>query len=110
MSTGIVQVTFTAAEREVAERLVEDLVGAGLVACGQVSGPVRSVYRWRGAGERAGEWRAGLQNSAARAPRVGGAVRGGHPYETPEVVVTPVVGGDADYLAWVVEESGGAGD
>jgi periplasmic divalent cation tolerance protein len=35
-----------------------------------------------------------------------GAIRSAHPYETPEIVVTPVTGGDPDYLAWVADESG----
>ncbi len=103
------QVTFTADDRAVVDGLVEELVGAGLVACGQVDGPVRSTYRWRGAVERADEWRAVLKTTGERAPQVVAAIRAGHPYETPEVVVTPVVGGDPDYLAWVADGSSAPG-
>jgi periplasmic divalent cation tolerance protein len=106
VSTGVVQVSFTHPGRDDLDGLVRDLVTSGLVACGQVDGPVSSVYRWRGAVEEAEEWRAVLKTTQDAAPRVVGAIRSAHPYETPEVVVTPVTGGDPDYLAWVVDESG----
>ena len=32
-------------------------------------------------------------------------VREPHPYEVPEVVALPVVGGPEDYLAWLGEET-----
>ena len=105
MSTGVVQVTFTHSGRDVVDALVRDLVSSGLVACGQVDGPVSSLYRWRGKVEQAEEWRAVLKTTQDAAPRVVGAIRSAHPYETPEIVVTPVTGGDPDYLAWVADES-----
>jgi periplasmic divalent cation tolerance protein len=105
--TEVVRVTFTVDDRAVAERLVEELVAGGSVACGQVSGPIASTYRWRGAVERAEEWRADLTTTRRRAPSVVASIRSGHPYETPEVLVTPVLGGDPDYLAWIVDEASG---
>jgi periplasmic divalent cation tolerance protein len=105
VATDVVQVTFTGDDEAVVGALVDALVADGLVACGQVSGPVRSVYRWRGAVEENQEWRAVLKTSAARSSEVVARIRSGHPYETPEVVVTPVIGGDPDYLAWILEES-----
>lgn len=108
MTSGVVQVTFTAGDRSTAERIVDELVADGWVACGQVDGPVRSTYRWQGRVEIAEEWRATLKTSAAAAPAVVSRVRAAHDYDTPEVLVTAVEHGDADYVAWVLAESSGA--
>jgi periplasmic divalent cation tolerance protein len=100
---GVVQVTVAVDDAGVAERIGRGLVGDGLVACAQVGGPIRSMYRWQGAVETAEEYLLVLKTTAAAAPAVVAAVRRTHPYETPEVLVTPVVGGDPDYLAWVLD-------
>jgi periplasmic divalent cation tolerance protein len=108
VTSGVVQVTFTAGERATAERIVDALVADGWAACGQVDGPVRSTYRWRGRVETAEEWRATLKTSAAAAPAVVARVRADHDYDVPEVLVTAVEHGDDDYVAWVLDESSGA--
>jgi periplasmic divalent cation tolerance protein len=107
MTTGVVQVSFTAADRGLAERIVDGLVADGWVACGQVGGPIRSTYRWRGVVERAEEWTVTLKTSAAAAARVVGRVRAEHHDEVPEILVVAVAGGDPDYLDWVLDHSRG---
>jgi periplasmic divalent cation tolerance protein len=104
VTTGVVQVTFMAADEQFAHAVVDGLVADGLVACGQVSGPVRSTYRWQGAVEESVEWRAVLKTTASRSPEVVSRIRSRHPDDVPEVLVTAVVGGDPDYLGWVVDE------
>ena len=39
-------------------------------------------------------------------PALLGALRGAHPYDTPEILCAPVTG-DPDYLAWVEAETAG---
>ena len=34
----------------------------------------------------------------------------GHPYEVPEVIATPLVGGAPPYLDWIVTETSGEGE
>ena len=43
----------------------------------------------------------------ARAADVEAWLAASHPYEVPEVVVLPITGGSAKYLAWVDEQTGG---
>ena len=38
----------TLPQREEAERLASEAVGAGLAACAQVDGPIRSHFTWEG--------------------------------------------------------------
>lgn len=80
-----------------AVRLVEE----GLAACVQVSGTVRSVYRWQGRVEQADERPVTLKTSAARIEALERRVRELHPYDVPEFVVLPVVAGSEAYLSWV---------
>jgi periplasmic divalent cation tolerance protein len=98
-------VTTTVGAREAADGMATSAVTVRLAACAQVSGPVQSTYRWEGKIETAQEWVVQFKTPAARATALVAHVRAIHPYEVPEVVVTPVSGGNPDYLAWVHEET-----
>jgi periplasmic divalent cation tolerance protein len=98
-------VTTTVADRAAADRLAESALAARLAACAQVGGPIVSVYRWRGAVETAVEIPVVFKTAADRADALVAHVRGAHPYEVPEVLVTPVTGGDQAYLAWLRDET-----
>jgi periplasmic divalent cation tolerance protein len=97
------QVTTTLPDQATAERVAACLVEERLAACAQVLGPVSSTYRWHGQIERATEWYCNLKTTRARSPQLQRRIRELHPYEVPEVIAFPIVGGDADYLQWIEE-------
>jgi periplasmic divalent cation tolerance protein len=92
-----------------ARELARGAVEARLAACAQISGPVTSVYRWKGAVETAPEWQVLFKTTPARYAALEDHLRAVHPYETPEILATPVVRGSADYLRWVAEETAPGG-
>lgn len=98
-----VQVQFAIDDPERADAIVETLLAGRLIACGQRTGPVHSRYWWEGKREEADEWLVLMKTRADLAPAVVAAVIEHHPYETPEVVTLDVIGGAADYLAWIDE-------
>jgi periplasmic divalent cation tolerance protein len=100
-----VQVTVTAPSAEEAERLATMAVERRLAACAQVSGPVTSTYWWEGKLSEATEWVCVYKTVARRLSELTAAVRSAHPYEVPEILVSPITGGDPDYLAWVEAET-----
>ena len=100
-----VVVTTTTDSAEEAERLARSAVEAGLAACAQVSAPITSTYWWNGAVETASEYRVEFKTRAALGERLTAHVRASHSYDTPEVIVTPIVGGNPDYLAWIDRET-----
>lgn len=104
MKTGeaIVEIRTTFGERAAAEACGLALVAARLAACVQVDGPITSSYRWRGAVESAEEWRCTCKTTSDREPACVAGILARHPYETPEIIVTPVVA-SAAYAAWVRE-------
>jgi periplasmic divalent cation tolerance protein len=85
--------------REIARALVE----RRLAACVNVVPSVCSTYRWKGEIVEDGEALMIVKTSASRVEEVRRAVRELHSYDTPEVLVLDVSGGDADYLAWLGE-------
>jgi periplasmic divalent cation tolerance protein len=99
--SGRIVVTTTCSSEEEALRVARAVVERRLAACAQVQGGVRSVYRWKGAVEEAGEWLVTFKTRTELFDRLGEAVRGLHSYETPELIATPVVDGSAEYLAWL---------
>lgn len=102
--SSVVLVTISVPDAEVGDRIADALVEQHLAACVKRSGPVRSTYRWEGAVQRDDEWLLGCVTVHDRVAALAVAVRALHPYDVPEVVATPVVAGDADYLDWVAAE------
>jgi len=88
-----------------AEALARGAVEARVAACAQISGPVTSVYRWKGAVETAAEWQVLFKTTGARYDALEAYLLEAHDYDTPEIIATPVVRGSADYLRWLGEET-----
>ena len=99
------QVTTTTDSAEAAEALARSAVTARLAACGQVSGPITSVYWWEGKVDSAAECVVVFKTTSDRAEALIAHVRAEHTYDTPEIIVTPVTGGNPAYLAWLDEET-----
>ena len=84
-----------------AEAVGAALVDAGLVACANIIPGVISIYLWEGVRAREQEVAMLLKTTPALSQRVVEEVRRRHPYDTPAVLVLPVSGGAAGFLAWI---------
>ncbi len=82
-------------------RFASTLVGEGCAACVNILPNVESVYRWEGRVEQARERQLIVKTRRALVERLRRRVRELHPYDTPELLVLPVVDGDPRYLAWI---------
>lgn len=100
-----VQLQFSIDDRAAADAIAGALLERRLVACVQVLGPMTSRYWWKGSIEVAEEWLCLAKTTAARADEVVAAIRDLHPYDVPELLVSPVGGFDA-YLAWIAATVG----
>lgn len=89
-----------------AESLASYLVEERLAACVSILAPCRSVYRWQGAVEQAGEVPLLIKSTAAGYAALETAIRARHPYELPEIIAVPVTHGLPAYLDWVGSETG----
>lgn len=97
-------VTTTAPDRATADAIAAALVDRRLAACVQVSGPITSVYRWQGAVETSEEWLCTAKTTDERWEAIEALIAELHPYETPELVATPITQASAAYAAWVRNE------
>jgi periplasmic divalent cation tolerance protein len=103
--TSYVLVSTVIDDREAADRIAETVVGARLAACAQVTGPVTSTYWWNDQVETAQEWAVTFKTTSALAEAVVTGVKNIHTYDVPEILVTPIVAGHGDYLAWISAET-----
>ncbi|HEX4413696.1 MAG TPA: divalent-cation tolerance protein CutA [Lacipirellulaceae bacterium] len=102
--TEFVQVTTTTGKRQDAEQIAAELVSRKLAGCVQVSGPIVSTFRWQGKVETGEEWLCVIKTCAEKIADIKRAFVEIHPYEVPELVVTPIVDGGEGYLRWLKTE------
>ena len=107
MAAEHVIVTSTTDSEEAARSLATGAVEANLGACAQVVGPITSVFRWEGAVQTEQEWRVEIKTAADRVASLVEHIKAAHSYDVPEIVATPITGGSAEYLAWLVNETRG---
>jgi periplasmic divalent cation tolerance protein len=93
----------TVDERSKAEFLARTILEAHLGACVQIL-PIHSLYRWEGRLESADEYRLEIKTRTESYPALEALLLRHHPYETPEILAIPVIGGAEGYLKWVDAE------
>lgn len=104
MDTEVRTVLVTVPDAAAGEALGRALVEERLAACANVLPGVASVYRWQGEVRRDDEALVILKTTAEGLENLRERVVALHPYEVPEVLALPVVGGHGPYLRWVEEE------
>ena len=88
-----------------AERLATALVESRAAACVNILATCRSVYRWQGKIESAGEVPLLIKTTHAAYPRLQQEIRAQHPYELPEIIAISLAAGLPAYLQWVADET-----
>ncbi|HBR09771.1 divalent-cation tolerance protein CutA [Candidatus Bipolaricaulota bacterium] len=96
-----IQITFTVPKKEQATQISSLLLERRLAGCIQLIGPIVSTYRWQGKIETAEEWLCLIKSRNDRYEELEQVIKAIHPYETPEIIVTPIIAGNADYLKWL---------
>lgn len=101
----IVDITVTAPAPEWLENLTRELVTSRLIACGNIVAGVRSIYRWRDELQDTSEALVFMHTRATLVAEVTAAVEARHPYETPQVVVLPILRASDAYHRWVLDST-----
>ncbi len=87
-----------------APELARHLVESRLAACVSLVPGVRSVYRWQGAIEDAGETLLVIKTTVQAYPALEEAIRARHSYQVPEILGLRASEASLPYAAWVQEE------
>lgn len=95
----------TAPDVLLAKRIAHVLVEEKLAACVQLTAPCLSIYQWND--EVQGDQEIGMVIKTSRAAARSAIDRlvEMHPYDVPEAIVLPIVGGHSDYLNWVSQQT-----
>jgi periplasmic divalent cation tolerance protein len=99
----------TCPDEPTAARIARALVEERLAACVNVLPAVRSVYRWQGRIEDAGEVLILVKTTDARLATLRDRILALHPFELPEVIAVEVAAGLPAYLDWISAETAIAG-
>ncbi len=94
-------ISTTTGDHAVAVQIATELVDRRLAACVQISGPITSVYRWEGAVETSQEWLCTAKTIAEHWPAIESLVAELHPYDTPELIASPITHASTAYEAWL---------
>jgi len=78
------------------------IVEERLAACVNIS-QVRSTFVWEGKVEEEAEDLLIIKTKREVVDELTARIREVHPYDLPEIVVLPIVGGDEEYLEWISE-------
>ena len=91
----------TTASKQEAEKITQHLLDLKLIACGNIVGPVSSIFRWSGKTEKAEEYLTIMKTRKDLFNKLAVAVKTLHSYEVPEILALPVVEGAKTYLDWL---------
>lgn len=104
----LVEIVINCPDRDTAERIAARLVGARLAACANIGSGIDSIYRWRGAVERAAEVPLLVKTRAANFEAVAAEAAALHPWEEPAITAVEFTA-TPSYRDWVVAETEPAG-
>jgi periplasmic divalent cation tolerance protein len=102
----VVSVYAVFANADEAERIGRHCVEERLAACVNILGPIRSIYRWKGAVETADEVAAIFKTTEDVADALITRIAGLHSYDVPGVVTWPIEEILRPYADWVEDSVG----
>ena len=93
----------TVPDEKAAKSLAQRLVKMRAAACVTITKDVTSFYRWKGKLEKAKEFFMLIKTAAKNFAEVKRIIESSHPYEVPEIISVPIVGGSSRYLTWLFQ-------
>jgi periplasmic divalent cation tolerance protein len=99
--SDVVIVLTNAPDLLLAKRIAHLLIEEHLAACVNIGQPMLSVYGWEGDVQGAEEIPMTIKTTSDKQDAMIERLVALHPYEIPEALIVPVLGGHAPYLDWV---------
>src|SRR5262245_3307179 len=106
MAEKILLALSTFPDSEIARRISNQLVTERFAACANILPSVESIYSWKEKIESGNETWVYFTVSKDRQSAFQNKLRSLHPYDVPEIIFVPVVGGVREYVQWVSENCG----
>lgn len=104
MSSEFCVVLITTGDEQLAKRIADRLIELRLGACVQMT-TIESTYRWSSEVHHEPEVLMLVKTRTALLDELIEQVREVHIYDAPEIIALPIIGGSADYLNWVDDQT-----
>lgn len=101
----VVVMLTTVPDTLLAKRLAHILVEERLAACVHAGAPGVSMYLWQGELDGGDEVPLTIKTAASRVQALMQRLVELHPYDVPECLVIPVLGGSQPYIDWVMAQT-----
>lgn len=98
-----IQVSTTTSTKKEAEKISELLVLKKIAACSQILGPIKSFYWWKEKNEISNEWLCLIKSKKSYYKKIEKVILENHSYQTPEIIVKPIIKASASYSKWLNE-------
>ncbi|MGX9460649.1 divalent-cation tolerance protein CutA [Shewanella sp. A14] len=95
----------TCPDAKTAKGIANALIDAHLAACVQIGQAVESIYCWDNNICQSQEVPMQIKCMASHYHAIEQLVIQMHPYEVPEFIATPIIGGFGPYLQWIKDNS-----
>ena len=102
----LVELSTTVESAEQAEAISQQIVTERLAACVQITGPIQSVYRWKGEVCNSSEYRCTMKTTQQMVDALMDRLKAIHPYDVPELLVVQVLRCSPEYEKWLCEQLG----
>jgi len=102
--TDYIEVLTTVEHKADAEKIAKILVEKRVAACVQIIGPLTSYFNWQGKLDTAQEYLCLVKSRDDLFAELEEVIKSNHPYEVPEIIVTPITKGSKDYMNWMAAE------
>lgn len=99
-----VVIFITTANDNEATVIAELLLNKRRIACVNVVPKINSIFWWKGNIEREEEKLLIIKTKASALQEIIALVKSVHSYEVPEIIALPIIGGNEDYLRWILKE------
>ena len=97
----------TASSLEEADLISKSLLEKKLIACSNIINDMRSSFWWNGKIQNENEIMIIAKSTKAHLHNIIADVKSLHSYDLPEILAIPILGGNPDYLDWVIKETKG---
>ena len=87
------------------KRIAHVLVEEKLAACVNLSAPGLSIYQWENVVEGNEEITLTIKTTQERQQACFQKIAELHPYDVPEIIAVPIIGGHTPYLYWVQQQT-----